>query len=357
MLKLKSICALGLLGTLGLFSCGGEPVVDVYVAGMYYADQTSPLSVAAVWKNGVKTDLAATGAVISIATGVYVSGENVYVSGYYADADTGKMVATVWKDGVNTVLSSTAGQDAYANAVFVNNDSVYVAGNYFDGSHFIGAVWKDGVKTDYAVADHEVQLRSIYVSGEDVYVAGKYRDPDYSDNIAAVWKNGVKTDLVVSGALHSWANSVSVSDGIVYVAGYHSDGTNDFPIVWKDGVGTDLTGVSVVSHASEPVPSYSQNAITVAGANVYVGGYYNDGTQDIPAVWKDGVKTDLPTGNTSDAYAFSVATGNGSVYACGYYPEGSSVIAAVWKDGVKTNLTTATEADFAWASSVFVNVQ
>lgn len=358
----KSICVLGLLlAFTGISSCGGNPTVDVYVTGFYVADVNTGIATPAVWKNGVKTDLTLpAGGNNGYANSVYVSRDSVYVSGYYFP-DTG-IFAVIWKDGVSTKLDVPAGTIAsYANSVYVSNESVYVAGNYStDGSKYIAAYWKDGVRTDLDVPGYHSQARSIFVEGDTIYVAGKYRNLDGTGNVATVWKNGVRTDLSATGASDAWANSIYVSDGSVYISGYHSDRTDNFPTVWKDGVKTDLVGVSVLSWLAQN--QFSSNSIYVSGGNVYVSGFYNNGTNDIPAVWKDGVKTDLSTASTAvttaatyDAYAYSVSVGNGSAYVCGSYSDGTTTFATVWKDGVKTDLTDATVAAVAVPYSVYVN--
>jgi len=77
---------------------------------------------------------------------------------------------------------------------------------------------------------------SICTSGNDVYVAGTVREGLTADGtIATFWKNG-KPQRLSDGKNKAGAESIFVSDGDVYVAGY--DG--DLAKIWKNGVSLSL---------------------------------------------------------------------------------------------------------------------
>lgn len=100
----------------------------------------------------------------------------------------------------------------------------------------------------------------------------------------------------------------------VYVAGYYNNGSNDIATVWKNGTKTDLP-------ANAGQDSYAK-AIYVSGGSVYVAGTYQSGTDFIPTVWKDGVKLyDLPVVGGGDADSIFIDSGN--IYVAGNYWDGT----------------------------------
>ena len=112
----------------------------------------------------------------------------------------------------------------------------------------------------------------------------------------------------------------------VYLGGYYSGSTGTIACYWKNGVKTDLSTVDS-----------SASAITVVGTDVYLAGYYDDSGVTKACYWKNSAKTDLPyTGVFSEASGITVV--EGVVYTAGYYYDGSNRKACYWKDDVKTDL-------------------
>lgn len=313
------------------------PPYSVYVVG---GSLVGARSVAAIWKDGVRTILPSDDKYAN-ATSVFVSEGHVYVSGYYQEV-VGS-VPVLWVDGVRTDLSSVAGQNASAVSVYVHSGHVYVAGYYNDGESDIAVVWRDGVRTDLErpLTATRSLSSSIYVSAAgNVYVAGFY-DQGLSDHIAVTWKDGVRADFTVAGN-QAYANSVFESGSSIYVAGQYSDGVNSIAAMWTNGVKTDLTVTGSNAYATN---------VYVDGSTVYV-----TGQADTAAVyWENGTRRtlDTPTGFV-DAAASSTFVYDGSVYMAGYYINiAGKYIAALWKDGVRTDLSDP--GDGAYAYSVYVS--
>ena len=165
--------------------------------------------------------------------------------------------------------------------------------------------------------------------GISVYVAGMYVNND--KKIACYWKDGVKTDVLPAGTNISSVKAIAVSEGSVYIAGYYYTGYyHDLDVslkafYWKDGVKTDLPGGN--SNAI---------AIAVSEGSAYIAGMARDGDGPAKACyWKDGVKTELlaPGGLTR---ALAIAVSGGSVYIAGDYDIGG-FHACYWKNGVRTD--------------------
>ncbi len=213
-----------------IFVSGG----DVYVAG--YEQTSDGIGAAVYWKNGVLVDLTPltppyptppTPPVNTIgsyqlrdyarAFSIYVSGNDVYVSGFDQFYK-----AAFWKNGVKTQLSDVY-EISNANSIFVSGSDVYTAGWLGDSAVY----WKNAT-INYLQDLMPAQAYSVYVSGSDVYVAGG------QDGYAQYWKNGTVTNLQSGNA--SWANSIFVAGNNVYVAG----GETGIPQYWKNGATANL---------------------------------------------------------------------------------------------------------------------
>lgn len=131
------------------------------------------------------------------------------------------------------------------------------------------------------------------VTDYDVYVSGYYETEDYNTR-ACYWKNNVRTELSVpEGTTGSQCSAVTVSGGLVYMAG----GIDGSGCYWKDG-----------DHVALPTPAsgfYAANSIAVDNNTVYVcsGEYY----------WINGTAKGFPAQFNGKA----VAASGGSVYFAG----------------------------------------
>jgi hypothetical protein len=113
----------------------------------------------------------------------------------------------------------------------------------------------------------------------------------------------------------------------VYVAGYYNNGTRDVAFYWKNGTQQpDLDSGAYDARATD---------VFVDGTDVYIAGYYNDtsGTpKNVACYWKNGTKTDLPA-DTGRSRANAVFVDGTDVYIAGYYNDGTGDIACYWKNG------------------------
>jgi len=187
----------------GLYISGN----DVYVAGGNLDDTKGDPSTylfAGYWKNGVYVNLS-TGLVDSNAvyidrhpqtSGIFVSGNDVYVAGY----GTGETFpqALYWKNGVVHKIGPVGLTNSAALCIYASGDDVYVGGHIYENGITYGTVWKNGVETRLANSGHGCAVSSILVSGGDVYVTGT--DFDATTAYATYWKNGVPVHLAANAA-------------------------------------------------------------------------------------------------------------------------------------------------------------
>jgi hypothetical protein len=319
-------------------------VQDIYVAG--YEEDANEHRVAKLWKNGVEQPLQfSDNATASIATCVYVSGNDVYVTGFEDQDQYTRRVAKLWKNGVAYDLSADAPTEwdrSSAYGVYVENNDVYVVIQKNEEEYYTNtaALWKNGNVWDITDGTRSAHPRSLYVSGGDVYVAGWEWKENFT-YLAKVWKNGVETAL---SDRMSFANSVYVSGSDVYASGYEEDDNEQHVAkVWKNGVATTLNSGAGYSEAY---------AVFVSGNDVYVAGEEDVNGNNLARLWKNGVATSLGDG-ARPACATSVYVSEGNVYVLGVeLNSNNKSIAKVWKNGVEQNIINGTNS--IYTTSLFV---
>lgn len=290
------------------------------------------MPVARLWTNGQAQALS-DGVHGAIATGVAISGKDVYVSGGVNEGAAD--MATYWKSGVRVALTDGS-SPALGEAIAVSGDDVYVAGHQSPGGTVIAMVWKNGVPTSLTDGTSDAAALAVAVSGRDVYVAGyEVRGTEVAPGkffwayVATVWKNGIGTALS-NGLEPAIASSVAVAGSDVYVAGRVQRGNWVVATVWKNGDPLSLTDGTYGSIAS---------GVAVDGGEVLVSGAEYDGKVDVAKLWRDGVTMDLTSvdlqGKAEHAFARAIAAAGGDVYAAGYH----GLAAVYWKNGAKVALT------------------
>ena len=191
-------------------------------------------------------------------------------------------------------------------------------------------LWKNGEGTYLLGANNTglLEARGLFISGTDIYIAGSQEVVTSATEYtaAALWKNGITTRLNSAG-IASRANNVFVLGSIVYAAGGVSATTSIYdskPTYWTNGSATSLSS------------SYGfVNSIQASGTDVYNTGYLVAPPPFAAILWKnDSPQSYVPSCSQCGLNA-SVITGS-SLYAVGGTDQG----AAFWKDGVLTNLNT-----------------
>ncbi|HYG03657.1 MAG TPA: hypothetical protein VD927_14515, partial [Chryseosolibacter sp.] len=161
---------------------------DVYVAGQHYDGVRYR---ARYWKNGMVVPLGEEDRT-SLASGILLSGSDVYVAGRAQEAD-GFYKARYWKNGVTVPLSMKSSE---ANAIASSGSDIYIAGveygelNENEQSIAKALYWKNGVPTELSDGIADTRAVAITVAGQDVYVAGKKPSPNLQFNHLLIWKNG-----------------------------------------------------------------------------------------------------------------------------------------------------------------------
>lgn len=275
---------------------------DVYIGGC--ATNKDGYFIPTLWKNGqAQTLMDASQPIDGDVQSVCVSGNDVYAAGWYRvdrTATTSKKrdAAVVWKNGVQIELVSPSYAEAFE--VRAQGNKVFVCGFTTNSDGFaMPTLWtsSDGfdtfqTKTFGAVAKH-AYAEGMCVSGDDVYMVG------YGDNgenrSAMLWKNDEAVKILDNGK--SYAYSVAVADGHVYVVGYvvktYENGECAVATLWVDGAAQSLTDIKKDSQAWD---------VFVKNGNVYVSGFI--GGQIV--VWENGVAGAIRYGSSESACATGI---------------------------------------------------
>jgi uncharacterized repeat protein (TIGR02543 family) len=170
----------------GIFISGS----DVYYSGSYN-------SVACYWKNGTKNDLSGTAA-----RSIAVSGSDVFVAGTANDSGSGDKPC-YWKNSTRYILNATTAPGSAGAGIAVSSDGskVHIVGNDSTGKakHWVYDPADNACLPDETFADG-TSATSVFLYGSDVYISGT------DGTNACYWKNGVK--VVLYGG--SSANSIFV---------------------------------------------------------------------------------------------------------------------------------------------------
>lgn len=130
---------------------------DVYAVGYGYKDKTQ--YIAMLWKNDEPVKLLSENG--SWAYSVCVANGHVYVAGWEYKIYNGKecAVATLWTDGVATAMT-TEQKSSQARCVFVSGEDVYVSGFLGD----VAVIWKNGKPTGLSDGKNTAAITSVFVT-------------------------------------------------------------------------------------------------------------------------------------------------------------------------------------------------
>lgn len=255
----------------------------VYTAGFCGMTKGDIAEIACFWKGITPTVLPFPPSARSgWANGLFIDEETVYSAGEYVMKDRLGYTPCYWVEKtITSLVLPSGGVFGTANSIFVKNGIVYVSGTFakkLDGSQPVDEMpcyWKGktltplplppGVKSGKTTSIFVTDDGTTYISGF-IYQRWKY--------IPCYWRgqNLILLDLPPGGSC-GVAKSIIVSEGKVYNAGYFGKSTdedgypdNETPCYWIGNKPTILLlrNNSLVAGA---------NSITVHNGTVYVAGY------------------------------------------------------------------------------------
>lgn len=309
------------------------------------------------WKTGdTETSMLSDASRSTRAHSVWVSGSDVYIGGESTVDEYGYLAATVWKNGQPTYLTDTSLPiDGAVYSLCADGSDVYAAGFYrvarSETTSFrrdAAVVWKNSEPFDLTDGSNYAQARAVTVAGGTVYAVGESSNGDgYS--VATLWSSASgtwedkQTKSLADGSNHTYAQSVCVADGDVYVAGYGYDTQNYYvAMLWKNDEPVQLISQGAQSYA------YS---VCVADGHVYVAGWeykvYDGAECAVATLWVDS-KPYYLTDEKKSSQARCVFVKDGNVYVSGFLGDQ----AVIWENGEPVCITDG--SDSAAVTSVFV---
>lgn len=266
-----------------------------------------------LWRNGAATVISTNPT--SISTGIYVDGNNVYISGSRYDSSASSRRAFYWLNGqeINLIGNTFTSSDR-ATSIASESGNIYVGGEF--------GVWKNGFFTNQGYIKDVAIANGLFYSCGESFVSYK----------AAYWVGQTEYPLsnFFSGAL-----GLFVSGSDVYVAGYEVDPSNNRSraVYWLNGTKVVLTPAGTEGSAK---------AIFVLGNDVYVLGNYISASYGgfVPALWKNGQETNFFINNL-DAFAEKLFVIDGDVFVVGTTYDSISDLtrATLWQNGTPTYLS------------------
>jgi hypothetical protein len=247
----------------------------VYIAGqILYSRDTSE---AVYWRNGQPVRLPRGSAIVTEATSIVVSGNDVYVT------DLADNEAVYWKNEQLFTLSKIDAERAVATSMVLLGTEVWVAGYLVysddDEGNFTQAVYWRGDGRPVILGHYAVAER-IAILGNDVYVTG------WAGRNAVFWRNGQISNLRNPSASNdrdgrnarpARANSIFISGNDVYIAGWaqrmnSNSELQNWGAFWRNGQYTALvdqsdSGRYIVNNGA------NVRSIFVLDNNVYSGGH------------------------------------------------------------------------------------
>jgi hypothetical protein len=214
---------------------------DVYIAG---SQSNGIVGIARYWKNDFPVNLT-DGTKDASASAITIVGQDIYVAGTEWVANPNIYQAKYWKNGVAVVLPSAL--PSWATGIAVSGTDVYVSGYIFNGANNIATYWKNGVAVALTDGSSNTPATAIAIRDSDVYITGFTRTGPLS-YYAEYWKNGQLTHLTNGNTL-AYATSIVISGSDIYIGGSEAAANgrgvikywkNNNPVLLGDSINTSF---------------------------------------------------------------------------------------------------------------------
>jgi len=340
---------------------------DLYVGGNFTnAAGVATADYIAKWNgtawSGVGSNGFGDGAIFGAVDAIAVSGGNVYVGGTTFTNVAGLAAADYvakWNGSAWSALGSNgSGNGAIVgtvNAIAVSGSNVYVGGNFANAAgipeadyvaKWNGSAWSALGSNGSGNGTLNAAVRALAVSGSDVYVGGTFvnvsglgaaiPEADY----VAKWNGSAWSALGSNGsgngAINSYVTALTVAGSDVYVGGWFTNAAGiaaaDYVAKWNGSswapLGSDGTGDGAIKAIV--------NAIAVAGSDVYVGGTFFNAAgipeADAVAKWNGSAWSALGSNGAGNGALFYIAYGlaasGTNLYTGGNFIDAAGIVTA-----------------------------
>lgn len=248
---------------------------------------------------------------------------------YYVTGKTTNGMMTYWVNGKATLLGNNQG---YTACVAKSYDNVYVVGVANDG---LWSVYKNGSNTNVS---SNVTPIDMAANGDNYFAIG-------NGAVCGFMLASQSVPLTVkAGSFYSAIDLVASNVVSYYIAGYKKDvvnGTDTYtPCFWAKERQIFLPVNFTEKEVNQSIYKGGKAlAISHKGADIYLAGWRNDGTNQVPTVWVTSSSND-----TDDTKAYWKAEGNVDAEATKMLVYGSDIYVMT----VEHNLDTHTYCTRIW---------
>jgi hypothetical protein len=172
---------------------------SVYIAGHYQPVGGSDYGLVCYWKDGVRTDFTVVDFNIRDMT---VAGNDVFMVG---EGSSYPRTPQLWKNGSYYTLSVPSGGDSMAYGVTLSNDNIFIVGFYENWSSIRQACyWKNAELTTLQGSTNgkDTFAHDVSIIDDDVFIAGSVNvsfelvgEIMTSTSTACYWRNGTLIEL------------------------------------------------------------------------------------------------------------------------------------------------------------------
>jgi len=225
-------------------------------------------------------------------------------NGIYADTGTSYAVITPGSDGYSdatvTIIASSS-QDKIA-AVGITDSGLVYGADYLSSTAHLAALWVNGQETflqpvaTYTLSDGtQFTYTQSFAGGAGAsgQIFGFSTTADGHFNLATIWQNGTATALpLLAGDSQSGIGSINAAGVVV---GYSQDGVNEHPVEWINGVVQELaepTGALASTGVMQGAQAGSINDVGQILGLRYTADT-SGGDITLPVLWQNGQLIDL----------------------------------------------------------------
>ena len=230
-----------------------------------------------------------------------------------------KMPVTGKMGDLHIVKLDNPSNSSTINSIVVSAGVVFCAGQENGACIWLNDDTKNPLSAPSAAVGSQAKSLYIDINNKlDIYASGYYTD-NTVHNHACYWKNFNLIPL--SNIADSITNSIFVSGGKVFIAGYYNLGSNS--CYWEDGILNNLNNGSVAL-VVYPFSMFVYNGdIYIPGTSTTEGACYWKNQQQI---WQQG---------TNGSVAYSIYVYNNDVYIAG---NNNATTACYWINGNEVDL-------------------
>lgn len=268
---------------------------------------------------------------------------DIYITGSVSNTSN-VTTAAYWKNGVETLLNSSSSKSS-ASGITVQSNDTYISGTREVNNQLIACYWKNGNVIDLTTTA-VISVGNPLINGGDLYIIGQEYNSTTPGRDAIYWKNGVKIYLPVNNSDYSGTTGIAANGNDIYITGFIKENGNLQAVVWKNGV------LNKLPYSNTNIYNSDANCIAIVGNDVYVGGNeYNQQNYllNSSVCWKNGIISSTISG----AAIFGMMVKGSDIYTSG--GDAALTKAMYWKNGNATTLNSGTAQFVAKGIIVYQN--